>query len=227
MRKRLVVCFDGTWSRADDPGAIPTNVQRLASAVRGSGQDGTLQIVLYLRGVGSTGRWFNRLLDGARGIGVDDNIRSAYMFLTQNYRSARLEDGPRRRGRRNLPLWLFARCLLRTQSCWPDHQHRAFEARISRRPACGVELFPDDGRTILTRLRPAPWQRASSRSSYRVSRRLGHRGHVRRAADIVRSRSRREPRVSRHVSVASGAARLSGAGDRRAPGGVRSDPLDR
>ena len=95
MRKRLVVCFDGTWNRADAPGGIPTNVLRLARAVRGAGPDGTLQIVLYLHGPGSFGRWLTQLLEGVRGIGVDDSIRSAYMFLAQNYSAARIEDGKR------------------------------------------------------------------------------------------------------------------------------------
>ncbi|HEX2017667.1 MAG TPA: DUF2235 domain-containing protein [Aurantimonas sp.] len=98
MRKRLVVCFDGTWNNADDidegdeSGKSATNVQRIARAVRGNSGD-IQQIVLYLRGVGSTGSQVERLLAGATGAGVEDNIRSAYMFLAQNYRPARKEDG--------------------------------------------------------------------------------------------------------------------------------------
>ncbi len=81
--KRLVVCCDGTWNNADSRGA-ETNVARIARAVRGS-SGGTQQVTLYLRGVGSTGIALQKLVGGATGEGVDDNIRSAYMFLAQNY----------------------------------------------------------------------------------------------------------------------------------------------
>lgn len=83
-QKRLVVCFDGTWNNADTSGETATNVERIARAVRGDSGD-TPQITLYLRGVGSTGYRLQRIIDGATGLGVDDNIRSAYQFLAQNY----------------------------------------------------------------------------------------------------------------------------------------------
>jgi uncharacterized protein (DUF2235 family) len=54
MGKRLVVCFDGTWNAADN-GGEETNVVKLSRAIPGSASDGTLQIVLYLRGVGTGG----------------------------------------------------------------------------------------------------------------------------------------------------------------------------
>ncbi|HUF55163.1 MAG TPA: DUF2235 domain-containing protein [Thermohalobaculum sp.] len=83
--KRLVVCFDGTWNSADSGGS-ETSVSRIARAVRAtSQQEGTQQATLYLRGVGSTGIALQRALGGITGEGVDDNIRSAYMFLAQNY----------------------------------------------------------------------------------------------------------------------------------------------
>lgn len=84
--KRLVVCLDGTWNSVDSGGG-ETNVARLARAVSASskGRDPTSQLTLYLRGVGSTGSTVDRLLDGITGDGVDENIRSAYMFIAQNY----------------------------------------------------------------------------------------------------------------------------------------------
>jgi uncharacterized protein (DUF2235 family) len=92
-QKRLVVCFDGTWNSADT-GDCETNVARIARAVRATQETGGVhQIVLYLRGVGTTGHAIERLLSGANGRGVDDNIRSAYMFLAQNYLPARTIDG--------------------------------------------------------------------------------------------------------------------------------------
>src|ERR1700712_3279886 len=83
MTKRLIVCFDGTWNAADSGGA-ETNVVKLGRAIRGNGQDGALQIVLYLRGVG-TGGLSDRVIGGAFGEGVESNLRSGYMFLAQNY----------------------------------------------------------------------------------------------------------------------------------------------
>lgn len=81
--KRLVVCFDGTWNNADS-GVAETNVARIARAVRATSGD-VPQLTLYLRGVGSTGIALQKLIEGATGEGIDDNIRSAYMFLAQNY----------------------------------------------------------------------------------------------------------------------------------------------
>jgi uncharacterized protein (DUF2235 family) len=83
--KRIIVCCDGTWN-ADDLQSNDTNVAILARAIHGSQQTGgTLQIVLYVRGVGTTGLKLETWIEGATGIGVDDNIRSAYQFIAQNY----------------------------------------------------------------------------------------------------------------------------------------------
>lgn len=83
--KRIVVCCDGTWNN-DDQQTNDTNVSLLARAVHGSQQTGgVLQIVLYVRGVGTTGLAIETLIAGAVGLGVDDNIRSAYQFIAQNY----------------------------------------------------------------------------------------------------------------------------------------------
>ena len=83
--KRIIVCCDGTWN-ADDTQTSDTNVALLAKAIHGSQQtSGVLQIVLYLRGVGTTGLKFETFIDGVTGVGVDDNIRSAYQFISQNY----------------------------------------------------------------------------------------------------------------------------------------------
>ena len=84
-KKRLVVCCDGTWNSADLK-TNETNVARLARAIHGSQQvDLTFQIVLYLRGVGTTGLKVGDVIEGAIGFGIDENIRSAYQFIAQNY----------------------------------------------------------------------------------------------------------------------------------------------
>ncbi|HVJ34051.1 MAG TPA: DUF2235 domain-containing protein [Terriglobia bacterium] len=83
--RRLVLCFDGTWNSADGDKA-ETNVVRIARAIHAT-QDtgGVQQSVLYLRGIGATGLNIERIVDGATGLGIDDIIRSGYMFLAQNY----------------------------------------------------------------------------------------------------------------------------------------------
>jgi uncharacterized protein (DUF2235 family) len=85
MPKRLVICFDGTWNAADSERA-ETNVVRLSRAVRAtSGPDGVPQSCIYLRGVGTSGSQIERLVAGATGAGIEDIIRTAYLFLAQNY----------------------------------------------------------------------------------------------------------------------------------------------
>jgi uncharacterized protein (DUF2235 family) len=85
--KRLVMCCDGTWNRADqvfkDGKPCVTNV--LKTAVRVAKRDGDiLQIVYYDQGVG-TGNLVDRVVGGATGKGLEDNIYDAYRFLVANY----------------------------------------------------------------------------------------------------------------------------------------------
>jgi uncharacterized protein (DUF2235 family) len=83
--KRLIVCFDGTWNAADSEKA-ETNVARIRRAIRAnSGADGIQQVAFYERGVGTTMNKAINLLSGATGLGVGDNIRSAYINIAQNY----------------------------------------------------------------------------------------------------------------------------------------------
>lgn len=83
--KRIVVCCDGTWN-ADDTQTNDTNVALMARSIHGSQESGGVnQIVLYVRGVGTSGLKVETLIEGAVGLGVDDNIRSAYQFICQNY----------------------------------------------------------------------------------------------------------------------------------------------
>ncbi len=84
--RRLVVCCDGTWNRADqerDGVPCPTNVVELA--FRSATSDGgTPQIIYYDQGVG-VGNWLDRLRGGAFGEGLEANIHDAYRFLVANY----------------------------------------------------------------------------------------------------------------------------------------------
>jgi uncharacterized protein (DUF2235 family) len=83
--KRVIVCCDGTWNDVDNQ-STDTNVFRIARAIHATQETGGVQqIVLYLSGVGTEGLEFEKLVAGAIGLGVADNIRSAYMFIAQNY----------------------------------------------------------------------------------------------------------------------------------------------
>jgi uncharacterized protein (DUF2235 family) len=84
--KRLVVCCDGTWNRADQERGerpTPTNVVKLAYRVA-KRDGGTPQVLSYDQGVG-TGNSLDRLMGGAFGAGLVDNIFDAYRFLMANY----------------------------------------------------------------------------------------------------------------------------------------------
>jgi uncharacterized protein (DUF2235 family) len=89
-KKRLIVFCDGTWNKEDqksrDGRPCPTNVLRLFELTRIGDGDHAPQIVHYLRGVGN--RWDERVSGGGFGLGISENIKSAYQFLVSNY-----EDG--------------------------------------------------------------------------------------------------------------------------------------
>lgn len=80
--KRLVVCCDGTWQKLSS--SYPTNVVKIAQAVKPVGNDGTPQIVFYDEGIGA-GDELDKLVGGAFGWGIDKNIQDAYRFLSLNY----------------------------------------------------------------------------------------------------------------------------------------------
>jgi uncharacterized protein (DUF2235 family) len=87
MKKRLILCCDGTWNSADQESngrPCPTNVIKIAYRLCKHGADGTPQIVYYDQGVG-TGNWLDRIEGGATGLGLEQNIHDAYIFLLANY----------------------------------------------------------------------------------------------------------------------------------------------
>lgn len=91
MRKRLVVCCDGTWqSSVTGLENIPSNVTRLARSVARSGKDARgrewQQLVYYDAGIG-TGVLSNleRDLQGGLGVGFVGNVIEAYNFIVLNY----------------------------------------------------------------------------------------------------------------------------------------------
>lgn len=103
MKRRLVVCLDGTLNNAEQSVAAvgdhqlfkPTNVLKTCRAVLPEAADGTSQFVLYVEGVGSVVgepvpmaglvRLVENLVGGAFGAGFAARIKSAYRFLADNH----------------------------------------------------------------------------------------------------------------------------------------------
>ena len=82
--KRIVICADGTWNRPekDLTKDFPTNVLKLARAIMPVAEDGVAQQVFYDWGVGS---YYNSVVGGATGEGVQKNIKDDYRYIVQNY----------------------------------------------------------------------------------------------------------------------------------------------
>ena len=87
--RRLIVCADGTWNSPDQELEEfdlrkPSNVVKLARAIRPVDSSGTSQIVYYDTGVG-THNFVDKLVGGATGVGLSENVIAAYRFLVNNY----------------------------------------------------------------------------------------------------------------------------------------------
>lgn len=86
MPKKLVICCDGTWNTQDQnekSSPCPTNVERIARALRGEDAKGLPQVVYYESGVGTD--WGFSLRGGALGRGLWKNVVDCYRFLVHNY----------------------------------------------------------------------------------------------------------------------------------------------
>lgn len=86
--KRIVLCFDGTWSKPADENLPPseqieTNVCRFYKSVSDAGPDGIKQVKWYDQGVGT--HWYDRFVGGAIGTGLELNIIEGYTFLANEY----------------------------------------------------------------------------------------------------------------------------------------------
>jgi len=84
MKKRIVICADGTWNRPekDLKEDFPTNVLRLARAIKPVGAEQVPQQVFYDWGVGS---YYDPVIGGATGKGLHKNIMDDYRYIVQNY----------------------------------------------------------------------------------------------------------------------------------------------
>lgn len=89
MNKRIIICSDGTWNdpnQKEGKEYNPTNVTKIARAIKPVSSDSKQQIVFYDWGIGADQRGLkSRLTAGLCGIGIDKNIRDAYRFLVHNY----------------------------------------------------------------------------------------------------------------------------------------------
>src|SRR5205814_9894585 len=87
--KRIVICADGTWNDRDQVDKKtgkrhPTNVVKVARAVRSRSTAGVDQVVFYHDGVGTGGAW-DKITGGAAGEGIELNIRTLYRLILCNY----------------------------------------------------------------------------------------------------------------------------------------------
>ena len=78
--KRLVICADGTWNDPEDK--YPTNVLRVARAIRPEDDDGVQQVVFYDWGIGS---YYAKVRGGVSGLGLMKNVQDCYRFIVHNY----------------------------------------------------------------------------------------------------------------------------------------------
>lgn len=158
--KRLVLFFDGTWNRETEKNQV-TNIVRLKQLVESANTDPTLadgvaQRIFYDRGVG-TGGPIDRVLGGGLGVGLGENVRQGYRFLSQFYQGAKPDwgiDDPDRapdqiyvfgfsRGAftaRSLAGFVAAAGLLRKDACDAENLERAW--RYYRTPV--KERLPAD-----------------------------------------------------------------------------------
>lgn len=86
--KKIVIFLDGTWNTPDESDkGVPctTNVVKLANALKSESSEHVKQALYYDTGVGTEGRFLNRVFDGATGTGISENIKQAYLFIIDNY----------------------------------------------------------------------------------------------------------------------------------------------
>lgn len=91
MKRRLIICCDGTWQDLGE--SYPTNVIKMAQAIKKFGDKHIPQIVYYDEGLGtkqintkhSIIDVLTKFAGGALGLGIDHRIQDAYRFLCLNY----------------------------------------------------------------------------------------------------------------------------------------------
>ncbi|MBR9728472.1 DUF2235 domain-containing protein [Shewanella intestini] len=84
MKKRIVICADGTWNRPEKDLSTDqaSNVLRMARAIAPLDTNNVAQQVFYDWGVGS---YYDTMLGGMTGRGLHKNIVDCYRYIVQNY----------------------------------------------------------------------------------------------------------------------------------------------
>lgn len=86
--KRLIVLIDGTWNtyfkRVKSEHNDWSNVHKIRSLIARRDAKGNSQITLYTRGVG-TSHFFDQVIGGIIGAGIEEQVLDAYMSLSDNY----------------------------------------------------------------------------------------------------------------------------------------------
>ncbi|MCX4028587.1 DUF2235 domain-containing protein [Endozoicomonas sp. SM1973] len=89
MSKNIVLCFDGTWNRPDDPDdetSQETNVRLFYKQLINKSQPKTTsdqQLAFYDEGVGC--HWYDRIRGGISGFGLTKNILEGYYHLCHSF----------------------------------------------------------------------------------------------------------------------------------------------
>lgn len=91
--RNLIVCCDGTWNTPEQREGgvpVPTNVVRLYNALAETDANGNAHLRYYHPGVGTEGSLLDRAVGGGMGVGLDQNIKSAYRWVCDYF-----QDGDR------------------------------------------------------------------------------------------------------------------------------------
>lgn len=86
----IIICCDGTWNtpgQLDEGVPAPTNVTRIFNAISDLDSSGMIQEKYYHPGVGTNGSWWDKVLGGGAGDGLDKNIMRAYQKLCSSFSS--------------------------------------------------------------------------------------------------------------------------------------------
>lgn len=78
--RRLIICCDGSWQKLGS--TYPTNVVKLAQAIKRRDSHRVPQVVYYGEGIGAGN---GSRLAGVLGLGLDEDIIEAYTFLALNH----------------------------------------------------------------------------------------------------------------------------------------------
>jgi len=98
MARKIVVCCDGTWNTPRNETNVfrtyrflrerlgtPAETTRTkgVTTCRGRAGNGDEVVLYYDQGIGTD--WFSRIVGGAAGVGLSENVREAYHFLGQSF----------------------------------------------------------------------------------------------------------------------------------------------